>query len=79
METETKNLSYFSRLASLQKHYAEGERLLKKNEEMWDQILEEESGNPIKLTLLADKIDSTRIMMRKLKEMIGEIKLILSN
>ena len=78
MEIDQRNFSYISRLEKLEKLYLTGESLLKKNEEMWDQLVEEEC-NPIKLTMLADKIEETRIKMNQLKKAIQEIKLILAN
>ena len=73
------SISYISKLYNLEKLYKDGEALLKKNEDIWDQIVEEEEANPIRLTMLMDKIDSTKVKMQELKETIHNIKLMLSN
>ena len=79
MEIDQRNFSYLYRLIELEEDYKEIENLFQENKEIWNQIVEEELANPIKLTLLADKMESVRIKMINIKKIIHAIKLIISN
>ncbi|HPI82189.1 MAG TPA: hypothetical protein PK122_03085 [Candidatus Paceibacterota bacterium] len=76
---ELSDFTYISRIKRLEKIYKDGQDILDDCQETWDYLIETETGNCIKLNIIADKIESVSQIMKALRDEIKRIKLEISN
>lgn len=73
------NFDHISRLKRLEEVYDNGQRILRECEEYWNYYLDTETGDCIKLNILAAQMDSTSLILKTLKIEMERLILELSN
>ena len=77
-----KNITDFtliSRLKRLEGVYNDGQKVLKECHKHWDYYIETETGDCIKLNILAAQIDTTSLILKTLKIEMERLTFELSN
>jgi len=73
------DFTHIARLKRIEKVYDDGQKILDECQETWNYYLDMETGDCIKLNILASQMESTRLIMKTLREEMNRINLELSN